>query len=194
MHRHKVFVSYHHANDQAYKDAFVQRFCEVADQFVDHSVADGDIPANVPTDEIRRRIRDHHIRDATVTIVLIGSQTWQRKHVDWEIAASLRQTDFNPRNGLLGILLPTYTVPREAPTAERRATEPAGAQYWPYNIPPRLWENVPNAFAKVRPWPRTQEELNGWIHEAFERRLGAAPSNATEPYANNRSPHQTRWN
>ena len=43
-----------------------------------------------------------------MTIVLIGPCTWQRKHVDWEIGASLRKTRKNSRCGLLGILLPNH--------------------------------------------------------------------------------------
>ncbi len=43
---------------------------------IDKSVSPGDIhDGNLPLDEIRRRIRDDHIADATVTIVLIGPCT-----------------------------------------------------------------------------------------------------------------------
>ncbi len=50
---------------------------------VDESVGDGDIDDdNLATETIRQRIRDNFIRDATVTVVLIGPCTWQRKHVD----------------------------------------------------------------------------------------------------------------
>ena len=60
------------------------------------------------TETIRQQIRDNFIRDATVTVVLIGPCTWQRKHVDWEIGSSLRKTKRNSRCGLLGILLPNH--------------------------------------------------------------------------------------
>ena len=53
---------------------------------------DGDIDDSLATDTIRQRIRDNFIRDATVTVVLIGPCTWQRKYVDWEIGSSLRAT------------------------------------------------------------------------------------------------------
>jgi hypothetical protein len=36
--RHKVFVSYHHANDQSYKNIFELRFGNAADILVPHSV------------------------------------------------------------------------------------------------------------------------------------------------------------
>ena len=84
--RHKVFISYYHEDDQEYKNRLVQALDSSS---VDKSVSPGDIhPQNMRVDEIRRRIRDDHIADATVTIVLIGPCTWQRKHVDWEISAS----------------------------------------------------------------------------------------------------------
>ncbi|MBN1655077.1 MAG: TIR domain-containing protein [Deltaproteobacteria bacterium] len=41
-------------------------------------------------DYVMRRIRDEHLRDSTVTIVMIGNCTWSRKYVDWELQASLR--------------------------------------------------------------------------------------------------------
>ena len=103
--RHKVFVSYHH-DDQTYKDRFVRA---MGADIVDHSVADGDIDdTNVAVDTVRQKIRDEFIAEATVTVVLIGPCTWQRKHIDWEIGSSLRDTKNNPRCGLLGILLPNH--------------------------------------------------------------------------------------
>ena len=44
---------------------------------LDKSVDTGDIVrCNLPLDEVRRRIRDVYIADATVTVVLIGFCTW----------------------------------------------------------------------------------------------------------------------
>ena len=103
--KHKVFVSFYH-EDQDYKDNFVDM---MEGDIVDKSVEDGDIDDTRSTTEtIRQKIRDEFIRDATVTAVLIGPCTWQRKHVDWEIGSSLRDTRLNSRCGLLGILLPNH--------------------------------------------------------------------------------------
>lgn len=101
--RHKVFVSYHHANDQYYRNKFEKLFTERYDIMVSKSVQLGDIDDNLNPETIRQKIRDEYIRDSTVTVVLIGAETWKRKHVDWEIAASIRDTQYNPRSGLLGI-------------------------------------------------------------------------------------------
>ena len=84
--KHKVFISFYHEDDQQYKDQLVQA---LDSKFVDKSISQGDIhDESFPPDEIRRRIRDDHIADSTVTIVLVGPCTWQRKHIDWEISAT----------------------------------------------------------------------------------------------------------
>jgi hypothetical protein len=114
--RHKVFVSYHHARDQAYRDRFERLFAYDHDIMVSKSVQIGDIPTYLSTETVRQKIRDEYLRDSTVTVVLIGAETWQRKHADWEIASSIRHTEFNPRSGLLGILLPSYQRPSLAST------------------------------------------------------------------------------
>ena len=44
---------------------------------LDKSVDTGDIVGcNLPLDEVRHRIRDVYIADATVTVVLVGPCTW----------------------------------------------------------------------------------------------------------------------
>ena len=133
--RHKVFVSYHH-DDQVYMDLFVRM---MEGELVDESVGDGDIDdTNLATETIREYIRDGFIRDATVTVVLIGPRTWQRKHVDWEIGSSLRDTSRNSRCGMLGILLPNHSAF-------------GSKQYNPRLIPPRLADNSSgnNPFALI---------------------------------------------
>ena len=82
----------------------------MGEYIVDKSVVTGDITdLGLPLDEVRRRIRGECIADATVTVPLIGRCNWHRRHVDWEIAASLVDTPHNDRCGLLGIRLPTHT-------------------------------------------------------------------------------------
>ena len=87
--RHRVFISFHEL-DVEYKKEFVRR---MGSRIVDRSVDTGNIDdAGLKTATVRQKIRDEYIRDATVTIVLIGPGTWQRKHVDWEIGSSIRKT------------------------------------------------------------------------------------------------------
>ena len=81
---------------------------DTGSNIVDKSVEDWDIDTRFKTNSIRQKIRNEFIVDATVTVVLVGRCTWQRKHVDWEIGSSLRDTKKSSRCGLLGILLPIH--------------------------------------------------------------------------------------
>ena len=61
----------------------------MSDVMDSRSVKIGAIPNGLTLDEISRRVRDDYLSDSTVTVVLVGKDTWRRKHVDWEIAATL---------------------------------------------------------------------------------------------------------
>lgn len=170
--RHKVFISFHH-EDQSYKDSFADL---MENDIVDHSVDDGDIDDdNLSTETIRQKIRDDFIRDATVTVVLIGRCTWQRKHVDWEIGSSLRDTKLNSRCGLLGILLPSHSDYQT--TTYRREL-----------IPPRLSDNCNrhDPYARIYSWNTVPSTVRQWIHKAFERRSGTLPDNSRLQFKRNR--------
>ncbi len=175
--RHKVFVSYHHANDQWYRNKFEALFSDYYNIMVSKSVQIGDISINLKTDTIRQKIRDEYLRDSTVTVVLIGSETWKRKHVDWEIGASIRQTQFNPRMGLIGILLPSYRTHY-------------GIQHGKFNhcsIPPRLSDNLKNGYANIYEWSENPQTVQSWIHTAFENRNKIIPDNSYQSFVNNRT-------
>lgn len=175
--RHKTFISYHHTNDEFYKKEFKKVFADVHDIIVPWDVEIGDIDPNHKTDTIRRKIRDEYLRDSTVTVVLIGSQTWQRKHVDWEISSSIRDTQYNSRSGLLGIFLPSYNLSWDN-------------KYNPNTIPPRLHHNIGCGFAKLYKWSYNPLEIQSWIHEAFERRKNINPDNSYPLFVNNRTGQQ----
>lgn len=176
--KHRVFISYHHANDQAAKNSFCQQFASV---FVDVSIREGDIDDDLPTDTIRQKIRDKWLRDSTVTIVLVGKETWKRKHVDWEIGSSLRDTKHSSRSGLLGLLLPSYPG---------YATN----NYDNHTIPPRLADNLQGSdpFAQLYKWPTNGTTLQDWVHAAFVRRKRQPdPDNSRPSFVNNRTGE--RW-
>lgn len=176
---HKVFVSYHHTpGDEQYRNYFERLFQESNQIMVSRSVQIGDIDPNLNTETIRQKIRDEYIRDSTVTVVLIGPETWKRKHVDWEIGSTIRDTELNPRGGLLGIILPTYPLYQQN-------------QYNPYSIPPRLHNNIECGFAQIYRWSTNPMNVQNWIHEAFERRNAINPDNSFPSFINNRS--GDRW-
>ena len=179
--RHKVFVSYHHTNDQDYKNLFEKLFADIYDTMVSKSVKEGDIDQNLKTDTIRQRIRDKYLADSTVTVVLVGAETWKRKHVDWEIGSSIRDTPKSDRSGLLGILLPTYPKPSGKPN-----------KYYIHTVPPRLYKNVEHGFAEIYDWSENPNDVQSWIHKAFKRRNeDPPPNNSYPPFVNNRSGE--RW-
>ena len=172
--RHNVFISYYHDQDQIHKDQFVRI---MGDNIIDKSVNIGDIAGtSPPTEATLQRIREGYIAQASVTIVLIGRCTWQRKYVDWEIGASLRDTPMNPRCGLLGILLPDHPD--------------SGREYYRSQlIPPRLAENCDgdDPFASIYDWSGDPSEIRGWIHRAFlRRRKQPDPNNSYPLFSDNR--------
>ena len=176
--KHKVFVSYHHDNDQRDREKFEKLFSDYYDIMISKSVQLGDIDPDLKTDTIRQKIRDEYLRDSTVTVVLIGKETWKRKHVDWEIGASIRHTKLNPRSGLLGIFLPDH------PDFGRD-------KYNPYIIPPRLHYNAKCGYASLYDWSDDALTEAGWIHQTFERRFRVDPDNSYPSFSYNRSGE--RW-
>ena len=172
--RHNVFISYHHKNDEAYKNKFEKLFSDIYDVIETKAVSDGDINTTLKTETIRQKIRDEFIRSASVTVVLIGSETWQRKHVDWEISSSLRDTQYNSRTGLIGILLPSY------PRSNMK-------NYSSNTIPPRLDDNLKCKFATIHNWSDKPQVVQEWIHDAFLRRKTVNPDNSRDMFARNRT-------
>lgn len=104
--KHKCFISYHHANDQGHKDALV-KWSDENDIFIDMSVDSGDIDESLSDQSIRQKIRDEYLRDSTVTILLGGTETHHRKHVDWELYSSMFDGTVNKKSGILVINLPS---------------------------------------------------------------------------------------
>ncbi len=172
--RRKVFISFHEEDIKRKKD-FVRM---MGNRMIDKSVDTGDIDdTDLRTARVRQKIRDEHIRDASVTIVLIGPHTWRRKHVDWEIGSSIRKTKKNSRCGLLGIVLPNHPD--------------YGKKLNPRRIPPRLADNRkgddPYAFIYDWPNPWAPARIAKWIQRAFVRREGTPPNNGRRAFARNRA-------
>lgn len=141
---HKVFVSYHHANDQNKADHLRKTYGS-DNTLIDRSLENA--YDDKTDDEILALIRTNHLKDSTVTIVLVGSETANRKWVDWEIYSSLRPYGDRTRNGLLAIYLPT-----------------AG------NTPARLQDNLDSGYAVEMKWENISWQLSSKIDEAFNNR------------------------
>lgn len=174
---HKVFISFHSA-DIGYKEKFEKLFHDISGVVISRSVDSGDIANNLLTDTVRQIIRDEYLRDSSVTVVLIGAKTWQRKHVDWEISSSIRNTLYNPRSGLLGILLPTYPGYLEN-------------KYSKHTIPPRLADNIAVEYSKIYKWTEDPSSIQKWVHDAYNTKKNIVPDNSFPSFVNNRSGE--RW-
>ena len=185
MQRHKVFISYHHEYDQWYKEELIRIGKEHA-VFIDKSVDDGDISEDIPDEQIRLRIRDDYLRNSTVTIVLVGTETKKRKHVDWEIYSSMYNGKINKQSGVLVINLPTVDngCLKAAHRGEKSAVYPDIDEWkqitsrrevesrYPY-MPSRIIDNLAaEAPISVVPWNRINaNSLRFLIDATFNERL-----------------------
>lgn len=158
--KRRCFISYHHADEQE-----VQTFLETystAEVFTHRALGlemANDIVDSNDTNYVMRRIREQYMQNTSITVVMVGQNTWKRRYVDWEIAASLRNGFANPANALLGIKLPSYAH---------------GIQRYP----DRLNDNL-NAqsvapgtpcYALCIQYPNNSAELRTAIEEAHQRR------------------------
>lgn len=167
MSKHKVFISYHHANDQYYKNQFEEKFGNL---FINKSVGIGEINEELSTNYIKRLIQEDYITDSSVIVVLIGSETYKRKHVDWEISAALNKKA-GGYSGLIGLLLPSYYTSQENLSLK-------GSGYNSTTIPARLNDNVASGYASIYKWEsakskNTKDEyyIKAWIETAFNNRI-----------------------
>ena len=132
----KVFVSYHHQRDQEYYDRFTKLFAGGYDIITDTSIArqiDSD-----DADYQQQVIREQHIKESSVTIVLCGAESWKRRWIDWEIQMTL-----NKEHALLGIALPTATTNQSGQII----------------VPDRLYANTDSGFAHWIQWTEDLQTL-----------------------------------
>ncbi len=150
-------MSYHVA-DQDEVETFIDDFGSVFIPTVVGVTEDDDFVDSDDTDYIMDRIREEHLGNTTVTIVLIGECTWSRRFVDWEIYSSLREYKDYGVSGLMGITLPSM------------ADDPRR------QLPPRLVDNVDGDRGYARWWkyPSTSASLRTCIETAFKARTSKA--------------------
>lgn len=142
--KHKVFLSYHHEADQDYAEALVDYYGKQR-MIIDKSMYDDF--SHLKNETILKKIRDKHLKDSTVTVVLVGEHTWGRKWVDWEIHSSLRSYGERTRNGLVGIYLPNHS---------RRHF--------------RLTDNIRSGYALRLRWDLVGDDFIDAVHMAWNRR------------------------
>ena len=152
--KHKVFISYYHKDDEVYRDKFEELFGHL---FINKSVPPGDIDDDNSDEYIKQLIRENYITDASVTIVLVGPKTYCRKHVDWEIYATLDKKA-DGYSGLLGLCLPTHSNFEED-------------NYTSSLVPPRLVDNLKSKYAGLYDWTESEGSIKKWVEKAFNSRI-----------------------
>jgi len=169
--RHKVFISYFHKDDQNYRNRFEKLFGNL---FISKSVEPGDIDSDNSTEYIKRLVQEGFISDASVVVVLVGPNTWKRKHVDWEISAGVNKK-VGGYSGLMGLCLPNHSdYGRDKYNAEL--------------VPPRLVDNLKSGYAKFYDWTEEANTIKARIEEAFKNRIDKSDKidNSREQYKYNR--------
>lgn len=183
--KRKVFISYHHRNDQLYKQALLEHN-NTHGIFIDASVDIGEIDDDLPGQSIRRIIRDEYLANSTVTLLLVGTETKYRKHIDWELYSSMIDGSVNRRSGILVINLPTIdnTYFNAAHPGEKEFVHPECTSWmtidtrteyerrYPY-MPERIIDNLlaPKAKISVVPWGKlTPQRLRFLIEATFQAR------------------------
>ena len=188
MSLHKVFISYHHRNDQFYKEELL-RLNRLYPMFIDVSVDTGDIPNDLDDQATRQIIRDDYLRDSTVTIVLVGVETQCRKHIDWEIYSSMFNGKKNKQSGVLVVNLPSTNCSSyyAAHEEEKEIIYPENSSWvsidtrkeceemYPYH-PERVIDNLlePDVYISVVNWDKIVNNLHNLqflIDATFNDRL-----------------------
>ena len=154
MQRHRVFISFYHHDDQAYKD-YIDKY--LSRSIINTSVRLGEYATDISTEYIKRLIREDKVSGSSVIVVLVGPYTKHRMHVVWEIYAGLAGS-INGNSGLIGIMLPTVEC------------TPRG-QYRYDDMPARLADNIKSGYAHLYTWDYAIGHFNEIIETAFNDRL-----------------------
>lgn len=137
--KHKVFISYHHKNDQWAKEELIALNTK-HDIFIDKSVGlyevnerkiDGSKKSD---DELRIEIRDDYLKSSSVILLLVGTETKGRKHVDWELYSSMRDSPKNKKSSIVVIQLPS--------TKPQYRTIPYSEEYKQKIYPSSSWFSI----------------------------------------------------
>lgn len=153
MEKHKIFISFYHKDDERYRRYLVESFSRL---FINKSVENGEYDPDDSDEYVKRLIREEKITDSSIIVVLIGPNTYKRKHIDWEIYAGLRES-INGRSALLGILLPEYRLDEEH-------------KFRYADIPARLADNVKSGYSKIYFWSYAVQNFSQIINDAFNEK------------------------
>lgn len=158
--KRKCFISYYHKDDSKYKESFLNL---MEDLTVSKSVKEGDISSDVSDEYVKQLIQKNYLYDTTVLIVLIGSKTKCRKHVDWEISGALNLKVGESYSGLLGLKLPEH--------------DDYGTGKATYSkLPDRFADNFKSGYAIITDYTADRKRLQEYIELAYKNRKSKSDS------------------
>ncbi|KAI9131139.1 TIR domain-containing protein [Acaryochloris sp. CCMEE 5410] len=157
----RVFISYHHRNEQYLKEHLLQ-LNGSHEIFVDCSVDTGDIDDDLEPQVIRQTIRRNYLSESTVLMLIVGRETKYRKHVDWELYSSMYNGTNFGRSGVVVLLAPNCESEYfSAPFDEIKSTFYPDVSNWisidsreeyerryPH-LPPRIIDNLLKRDSKI---------------------------------------------
>jgi len=142
--KRKVFISYHHENDQQWANYMKSTYADKYEIFYDNSL-DEEVDSDDP-EYINRVIREEFINGSSITIVLCGAETGKRRFVDWEIYSTLHHD-----HALLGIALPTATKSLDGKVF----------------VPARLHDNIVSGYAHWIAWTTDGTQIQKAVETAI---------------------------
>jgi hypothetical protein len=114
--------------------------------FINRSVRPGDINTDISTEYIKRLIQNNYLSDTSVLVVLVGNNTWKRKHdlppendtsfmLDWEFL-DLPHFQYQIKRDFSGFFsLPSPVSRRTPPGLDFPGHHGVGAYYTPFATP-----------------------------------------------------------
>ena len=145
-----IFTSFDHGQDDYWAIRFVDLFHEF---FEIHSARSISLTAGSGEEHIRSLIEGGYMGDGTVCVVLLGTHTYARCRVDWEISAALEKKP-SRASGVLGLRLPVH------PDFGKNARVPQ-------RLPQRLEDNLRSGYALLNDWSETPQKVRGWVSDAL---------------------------
>jgi hypothetical protein len=148
--RRTLFVSF----DPGQDDYWLVRFTDLYhEQYEIHSARNLTIEPDESAAYVQELISEGYIGDGTVAVVLLGTKTFARRRVDWEIAAAL-ELKHGRASGLLGLRLPTHL------DFGKPSVNPA-------RVPKRLAANLKSGFCAVKDWTESEAQLHAYLADAI---------------------------
>lgn len=185
MSTHKCFISFK-THDMEFKK-YIQENLDV--DMIDKSLNEPIDSQN--EDYIMRRIREDYLKDSTVTIHLIGSESSEnnyyqnQNYIKRELQASLSNTSSGKRNGILGVVLPSmhdhiYRGEQACSTCFKnhdvvKINEDTTVKEFSYNFylpldnDKHAWSEEDRYCILVK-WDDFKKDPNRYIDQAFDKR------------------------